>query len=416
MKEFEKIIGYSSVKTELECICDTLRNAEKYEKLGVKTMQGILLYGMPGVGKTLMANCFAKATGRKVFLCRKDRPDGDFVNTIREVFEKAKAQAPSIVFLDDMDKFANEDERHVNAEEYVTVQSCIDDVKGCGVFVIATANDIDDLPTSLIRAGRFDKRIYVDVPKGKEAALIVRHYLSDKQYVGDIDPEEIARIMDGHSCAELENVINAAGILAGFAGKEKIDADDIFRACLRTLYDAPESNDENEFVEGIACHEAGHAVISEVLDEGSVTLVSLSCHDGNTKGFSSVNTNDNYFLSKKLMEERVIMLLGGRAATELVYGTVDVGANSDLNRAFRIVERFVDDYCAFGFDKFESHSSSDTLLENKEKCIAAEMDRYYMRAKQILAENRDFLLRLSHALVEKRMLRGSEVRSLRNAA
>ena len=151
-------------------ICDIMRNHEFYSRLGVSVPNGLLLSGEPGLGKTLMANCFVKASGRKAFVCRKDKPDGDFVNHIKSVFDEAVENAPSIVFLDDMDKFsANGDEYHKNSEEFVTIQSCIDGVKGKEVFVLSTINDNNAIPKSLLRAGRFDNRIEVEPPKGEDA-------------------------------------------------------------------------------------------------------------------------------------------------------------------------------------------------------------------------------------------------------
>ena len=159
MSEFDKVIGYEDAKMELKRFCDVLRNPEKYTKLGVTMPSGILLCGEPGLGKTLMARCFIAESGCRVFTLRKEKPNGDFVNQIKETFEKAKTDSPSIVFLDDMDKFANEDDMHRDAEEYVTVQSCIDACKGHGIFTLATVNDKHCLPDSLLRAGRFDKVI-----------------------------------------------------------------------------------------------------------------------------------------------------------------------------------------------------------------------------------------------------------------
>ena len=172
-KAFQPVIGYESIKRELYRICDIMLNRSFYEKLGVSVPRGLLLSGAPGLGKTLMANCFINASGRKTFVCRKDKPDGDFVNHIKSIFEKAVENAPSIVFLDDMDKFANGDEYHRNSEEFVTVQSCIDDTKGKDVFVLATINDRDSIPSSLLRAGRFDNRIEVEAHVGEDAEKIV---------------------------------------------------------------------------------------------------------------------------------------------------------------------------------------------------------------------------------------------------
>lgn len=191
---------------------------------------------------------------------RKEKPNGDFVNQIKAIFESAKKETDgiTIIFLDDMDKFANEDNRHCDAEEYVTAQSCIDDCKGCGIFALATVNDRYCLPGSLLRPGRFDKIIEVKVPQGKDAEKIVDHFLVSKQIMGKIDTEEIARIMGGKSCADLEAVINEAGIYAGFSGKSKIDQPDVVKACLRMIY-SPDcinpSDDAN--MDKIATHEAG---------------------------------------------------------------------------------------------------------------------------------------------------------------
>ena len=125
MKQFDQIIGYEDIKRELYRICDTMKNTEKYKKLGVTTPRGLLLCGEPGIGKTMMAMAFIEESGRKSYTIRKNKSDGDFVDVITETFEEAKKNAPSIVLLDDMDKFANEDVQHRDAEEYVTVQSCM---------------------------------------------------------------------------------------------------------------------------------------------------------------------------------------------------------------------------------------------------------------------------------------------------
>ena len=133
MSKFDMIIGYTGIKKELQQVADTLKNCEAYEKLNVSLPRELLLYGEPGVGKSLMASALIEASERSVFACRKDKTNGDFVNEIRKVFNKAIENAPLIVYLDDLDKFANGDENHRDAEEYVTVQSCIDEVKEKGV-------------------------------------------------------------------------------------------------------------------------------------------------------------------------------------------------------------------------------------------------------------------------------------------
>ena len=414
MKEFDRIIGYAEEKLELERVCDIMRNPEKYQKLGVETPVGMLIKGDPGLGKTLMAQCFVEASGLKTFICRKNKPAGDFVKEIRQTFEEAKAAAPSIVYLDDMDKFANDDPKHKNSDAFITIQSCIDDVRGKGVFVLATANERFCIPDSLLRAGRFDRIIEIDAPEHDDAVKIIEHYLSKKKYVTGIDIEEITRIMSGRSCAELESVINEAGIAAGFAGKENIGMDDIVRACLRVLFDAPEMiKTTGDSFKDIAYHEAGHVVCGELLEPGSVTLVSVAAHTGSTGGITSYYKNPHELKSKDYIEKRIIRDLGGRAATEIMFGKTDVGATHDLHDAFNMAEKLVDDYCTYGFGMFERNNSGNSLINRKETAMALELERLYLDTKRMLIENREFLDRIAAALIGKKTLLRKDIEEIR---
>ncbi len=415
-KEFEAVIGYKSIKKEMIKICDIMRNSEFYSKLGVSVPNGLLLSGDPGLGKTLMANCFINASGRKAFTCRKDKPDGDFVKHIKNTFDEAVKNAPSIVFLDDLDKYANGDRHHRNSEEFVTVQSCIDDAKNKDVFVLATINDEDAIPESLLRAGRFDNRIDVKSPKGEDAEKIVEHYIKKKNFVSDVDVKTITKLLNGASCAELETVINQAGVYAGFNRKEKIEMDDIVKACLRIIHKAPEKENAHspEVLKAVAYHEAGHAVIAEVLEPGSVNFVSVRSHGGSAGGFTNYYQPEEYWIKKQYMENRVAVILGGKAATETVFGETDVGANSDLHRAFDIVERFVDDYCSNGFDRWiQNHNPSQGLLERQSAQISFEMENFYKKAKKILIDNREFLDKLAQALINKDILTSVEIQAIK---
>lgn len=416
MESFNKILGYKSIKVELERICDILNAPEKYAKLGVSTPHGLMLFGEPGVGKTLMAMCFIEASERKAFICRKDKPNGKFVTEIYKIFSEAVKNAPSIVFLDDVDKFANGDRIHRNAEEFVTIQSCIDDCKDKEVFVIATANELDNLPDSLLRAGRFDKVVKVNSPIGDDAIAIIDYYLSQKKFVADIDTAEVAKILSGGSCAELESVVNEAGVYAGFQGKATIERDDIIRAAMRIVFRAPESLKEQDYNEqlAIAYHEAGHAVIAEVLEPKSVNIVSVLSHDGSIGGVTSYYQSENYFMHMSLMENRVTSLLGGKAATEIVYGEVDTGANNDLHRAFDIVERFIDNYCGQGFLYWDCDTASDMLHERRRLAIGNAMTEYYNKAKKILTLNREFLDKLATALAKEKTLLSKEIGEIKS--
>ena len=416
MSEFDKIIGYADIKAELIRFCDVIKNFEEYNLLGIEIPRGILLHGEPGIGKTILAKSFIKESEVKSFTIRKDKHSIEFVNHIRNTFDKAKKEECAIVFLDDMDKFANEDEYHKDAEEYVVIQSCIDECKDLNVFVLATANNIYCLPNSLMRAGRFDKVIRMTCPSGDDAKKIIKHFLSEKRVLGDIDIDDISSFMEGHSCAELEMVINEAGIYAVFDKRAKIEQRDIIKACMRLIFDAPDSVEyiDSNILKRIAVHEAGHAVISEVLEPGTVNLVSIRGYSNTSGGITSVRKPDDYNFNVVAQEHEIIRSLGGKAAIEMIYGTFDPGCIDDLQRAFDLVTTFVDNYCAYGFDAFEGCNSSQYLLENKDRKVAKEMDRYYRKSKQIIAENRDFFDRLVKELIENKTLTKKAIRNIRD--
>lgn len=421
MQAFDKIIGYDGIKQELMQISDVLKNGDVYAKLNVKPPCGLLLYGEPGVGKSLMASALIEASGRKAFLCRKDKPDGEFINQITATFEAAKAEAPSIVFLDDMDKFANEDERHPDAEEYVTVQSCIDNCKGTDVFVLATANNIHCLPRSLHRVGRFDRSIEVNNPNDEDAEKIIAHYMKDKGFVGDINPQMVARMMNGRSCAELETAINEAGIYAGYERSETITMNHFMKAALHTVFDVP--NEEiaafgvakkrrKDFIE-LAYHEAGHAVIGEVLEPGSVTVVSAYAQDGENEGFTHC-WQSGELRSMDRAHHMILRGLGGAAATEQIFGGFDAGCSHDFDQAFDMVEGLVTKICCCGFHLHRnSYDDSYELKAKQEQAIATEVERYYRKAKEILAQNKDFLEEIAQGLIQKGVLTAEDIREIR---
>lgn len=407
---FDNIIGYADAKRELRIISDILNQFPKYEKLGVKQPHGILLYGEPGVGKTLMAHCLIESiNGRKLFVIRKDRTE-KFAEKIAGTFESA-AECPSIVFIDDMDKFCEGEGQDI----YYVIQACMDTYCDDNIFVVATANDIEKLPDSLLRSERIDRVIEIECPEGKDAICIVEHYLGKLKNVDDVDAEEIAKIMDGKSCADLAKVVNEAGIYAGFSRKSMISMKDLVDACLRLFFEASEKSQtsNSNVLRQIAYHEAGHAVVGEILQPNSVSIVSIKEHASGIGGITAYYLPDDYWYSKEMMENRVVTLLAGRAAIELMYGTVDMGANSDIRRAFDIVERLVHNVCAFGFDKRTVwDDSSDALRMRKEDRVFMEMSSHYDKAKRILAEKREILEKVTNALLNETTLTGKQVREL----
>lgn len=424
MKEFEKIIGYEAIKQELIQISDVLANNEAYKKLGVASPRGLLLHGEPGVGKTLMSGAVIAASGRKAFICRKDKPNGDFVKAIKKTFADAKAAAPSIVFLDDVDKYTNGDDRHPDAEEYVTVQSCIDNIKGKEVFVLATANSLRALPRSLLRAGRFDRVIEVDNPRGEDAVKIIDHYIKKKKFVSDIDAAVVARIMDGHSCAELETVINEAGLYAGFERSDAITMEHFMKACLHTVHDVPNEvlnvaapetdlSNRNDQRARVVYHEAGHATVAEVLNPGTVTLISAYSREGQSGGFTSYYRSGSNN-STETRHAHICGALGGMAALEQKYGIVETGASKDLDQAFRSVWNLVTENCICGFSLHcNGYDDSAELKAKQEQAVASEVERWYRKTKEILSVNHDLFECIASELSVKGVLTAADIERIK---
>ena len=408
MGRFENVIGYEAVKEQLNMALDAMLEVEKYRKLGVTIPKGILLDGEPGVGKTLLAKEFVAESGRKSFLIRKNKADGVFVDFIRETFDEAANNTPSIILLDDMDKFANEDSFHRNAEEYVTIQSCIDDVRNKDVFVIATTNDLHIMPDSLLRSGRFDWVFSLNVPKTEDSEKIISYYLKDKRVERDVDTMELARFARGYSCASLEKIVNDAGLHAGFEGHELISQTDLIQSILRTFY-GMKSNDKTipmAIQKRIAVHEAGHVVISEILYPGSVDFASISCGFGSkAEGFTSYMPNEEEVYLFEGLEKQIMIALGGKASVEVITGEIDMGANRDMHDAFNAVRRILDDHTSYDFDSWcHGNETAETVFSNLDRATGLEVSRYYKKVKQLLIQNREFLESVVEALYEKKTI------------
>lgn len=405
MSAFDKIIGYNTIKQQLIRTCDVVKNYQKYVALGVHVPRGLLLEGEPGVGKTLMSNCFIAECGRPVFVCRKDKPDKEFVEHIKSVFEEAKQNAPSIVLLDDIDKFSNNDYSSCDSQEFVTVQSCIDEIGDLQVFVIATANDTDYLPKSLKRAGRFDIRITVDSPEYADAKEIVAYYLKQKQCVDSVAVNDTAELLARSSCAEIETIINSAGVLAGYAGKDKIEYSDLIKAFLTfTVGDdsfCDKQGDEARYPY-IAYHEAGHVVIAELLYPGSTKLVSI----GNGKQMRGVTEAEprsiSYSPTLEYKESRGLIALGGRAAVEIALGETDVGAESDIRTAINLSIDIVDNMCIHGFATYDIFRDVQPVIETRKELLVVErVEEWYLRVKKMIVQNRGFLDGIANELLAK---------------
>lgn len=415
MSEFNKIIGYQTIKEELLQICDMIHNREIYEKLGAKLPQGILLYGDPGLGKSLMAKCFIAESGLPAYIVRRNKGSDDFIGKITETFEKAKNNAPAIVLLDDMDKFANEDDRHADAEEYVAVQAGIDEVKGFNVFVFATVNEMRKLPHSLIRSGRFDRKIEVNAPTDRDAEEIIKYYLARKKVSDNVNMDDLVKMVSYGSCAELETILNEAAINAAYARKEKVEMDDLVKAVLRMQYDAPDNftKRSGDALKEIAVHEAGHLVVSEVLTPGSVGLASLR-----SSGRDSMGGFMHRCLPVARRAHNILVSLAGKAATELYYsGICASGCQNDIARATGSIRNAVTKSGTCGLAMVDVlgdyPGSSESYKAGLESVVHAELERYMFKTREILIKNRNFLEKAAELLSERETLLYSDIKRLR---
>ena len=420
MKEFDAVIGYKDVKIELERIADMMINPKKYQKLGVKTTRGLLLTGIPGVGKTLMANCLIKASKRKAFTIRKDIPETELVKKIKETFEEARRQAPSIVFMDDIDKFANSNGDRYNSEAHITIQSCIDDSKDCEVFVLATSNDTAYMPRSLVRPGRFDKLINVSNPSKKDSEEIIKYYLSKKKVDKDVDYLDIARLLNGGTCALLETVINEAGVYTGFENRTVVNRSDIIRSYKRIMYEEAESYDsiDPKHLKAMAIYEAGHAAIAEILEPYSVSLSLLrtrKCYYADSLTVFN-QKGEGVYEDKTKKENNIMFYLAGRAAHEITYGTIcaDTNVADDIKYAFDICKELVGIYCVYGFNYIaDNRNKASALIERQTILAQSEMEKYYQQVKKILMDNKDFLNKIADELADKKTLLFGDIQNIK---
>ena len=418
MSAFDKVIGYETIKKELFQICDMIHNPEIYERLGAEFPKGILLYGDPGLGKTLMAKCFIEESGLKSYVLRRNKGTDDFVQEITNTFQLAKENAPAIIFLDDLDKFANEDDNHRDAQEYVAIQTGIDDVHDADVFVIGTVNRIRKLPSSLVRAGRFDRRLEVNKPSVNDSRKIIKHFLETKRISEEIDMEDVSMMIRYKSCAELESIINEAAISAGFAKKDFISMEDLIQSVLRKEYESSDDEDSlgDEDLKKIALHEAGHLVISEIICPGSVGFASVGGKTG--------RANEGFVRRCKELSRRtqhILISLGGKAAVELYHSDICAsGCQADIESAYVEIRTAVSESGIRGLSMIEvEHPQFPCVSESKssrtEAVVHAELERYMFLVRDILIKNRVFLEKTAELLFIKKRLLYSDVQALRKS-
>ena len=425
MNAFDSIIGYETEKKELKRICDMLIDEEKYKKLGVTCPAALLIHGRPGLGKSLMARALAQSSRRVVYSCSKNAPEGSFVNIIRETFENAARNAPSVVLLDDMDKFAEDNGgSDSNKEEFVIIQTCLEEIaeKNKSVFVIATANDIDDLPESLLRAGRFGRQLHIKPPSIADATRIIKAYLKNKPVSEDVSPELIANMIAGESCAMLKEVLNEAGMYAGYEGESAIGRRHILEAIMKLVYHSRmEDNPDEEMLRIFSCHEAGHAVARLA---GETEVAFLSILFGQSGGICGVcrSVSDGWETPWSLedLKKEIMIKLAGKAAEEVILGTVSFGAQSDLDEAVQELRIAVEKLMAFGFEygyDFRRHDEKQACARQEKVSdkIFAVLNEWYGETVEMIKDWRPVVEALMAGLIENKYLLRDDVNRIVSA-
>lgn len=406
MSTFDKIIGYETIKEELMQICDMFQNRGKYDDIGAKPINGILIYGNAGVGKTTLAECFVEECGVNSYIVDKSFDLYKFAESFSDFFEEVRANAPAVVLLDDLDDFTEPIHNILQVE--------FDSIVDLDVVVIATAKDIDKIPDQLLRAGRFDRRIEMYLPTMQERSLIFEHYLKDKK-TENINFEDLTMMTADCSCADIKAMVNEASINAVFSGRQKVCINDFVEVCLRRQYVSPDLYTvvSEEDLRKTALHEAGHLVISEIFCPDSVGLVSVR-----TDGKDSLN---GFVWRCKDLPRRihdVIISLGGKAAVELYYAeTCASGCYSDLRKAIRQIRRGINDSgtCGIGMIDVSFAEMSESMNARNEAVIQSELEKYMFKARDILLKNRNFLEKATELLLEKRTLLHSDIKELKES-
>jgi cell division protease FtsH len=438
---FADVGGVEEAKKELEEVVDFLKNPKKYRKLGARTPKGVLLIGPSGTGKTLLAKAVAGEANVPFFSMAgsefMEMLVGVGASRVRDLFNTAKRTAPSIIFIDELDAIGGMRGMGIvggHREQEQTLNQILVEIDGFTpndhVIVLAATNRPDMLDPALTRPGRFDRRVVLDMPDINERKKILMIHSQGKPFVQDVDWGKVAKRTVGFSGADLENMLNEAAILAARNSKKAIDADDIEEAATKVKL-GPEkkrlqSKSERKMT---AYHEAGHAVVAHYLPTmDPVHRVSIVSR-GLALGFTLIPPEkDKYTETKTELLEKIMALLGGRAAEELVFQEFTGGAASDIDSTTRIVRKMVIEYgmsdlgpVYFGsqIDKMEWGGTfvrppelSDQMQAKVDKEIKKIIDFCYQKAKEILKKHRKKLDLIAEKLVEQETIEGEEFTKL----
>ena len=436
---FNDVAGVDEEKEELEEIVEFLKTPKKFTDMGARIPKGVLLVGQPGTGKTLLAKAVAGEAGVPFFSISGSEFVEMFVGVgasrVRDLFEQAKKNAPSIIFIDEIDAVGRQRGAGLGGghdEREQTLNQLLVEMDGFGtnegVIVLAATNRPDVLDKALLRPGRFDRQIVVSAPDVKAREQILEVHARKKKLAEDVDLKTVARNTSGFAGADLENILNEAALLAARRNLDCIGMKEIEDAMVKVTM-GPEkktrvrSEKENKLV---AYHEAGHAVVSRYLPtQDKVHQISIVPR-GMAGGYTMYRpAEDKSFRSKTEMEESIVSLLGGRVAEKLILDDISTGASNDIERATAISRAMVTKYgmserlgtITFGADQEEVFLGRDlahakeyseetaAIIDEEVKKI---VDAGYAQAMSILSEHVDKLHAVAKVLLEKEKIDGDE--------
>ncbi|OQC01203.1 MAG: ATP-dependent zinc metalloprotease FtsH [Firmicutes bacterium ADurb.Bin099] len=441
---FLDVAGADEEKAELEEVVDFLKQPEKYKKLGARIPKGILIVGPPGTGKTLLARAVAGEAGVPFFTIS----GSDFVemfvgvgaSRVRDLFNQAKAKAPCIIFIDEIDAVG----RHRGAglgggndEREQTLNQLLVEMDGFtvdqGIIILAATNRPDILDPALLRPGRFDRRVYVNYPDSKGRYEIMLVHTRNKKLASDVDLHEIAKITPMFTGADIENLMNEAAILAAKRNKDEITMEEV-RESIYKVAMGPEkksrivSDAERKLT---AYHESGHAIamrtISSTAKVQRVSIIPVGQAGGYTMPIAN---EDKYFYTKQQLQEEIMTLLGGRAAEAIALGEVSTGASNDLQRANKIARNMIvkygmseslanivfqeEDEVFIGRDYSKVKSYSEGIATKIDQETKRIIDECYDKVKAILTDKRNILDTLAHSLLENERVEADEFEKIYN--
>ncbi|MBJ7881295.1 ATP-dependent zinc metalloprotease FtsH [Gelidibacter salicanalis] len=428
---FKDVAGLEGAKEEVQEIVDFLKTPEKYTSLGGKIPKGALLVGPPGTGKTLLAKAVAGEAKVPFF----SLSGSDFVemfvgvgaSRVRDLFKQAKEKSPSIIFIDEIDAIGRARGKNAmsgsNDERENTLNQLLTEMDGFGtntnVIVIAATNRADILDKALMRAGRFDRQIFVDLPDIVERKEIFEVHLRPIKKAEDLDIDFLARQTPGFSGADIANVCNEAALIAARKGKKAVNKQDFLDAVDRIIGGLEKKNkiitvDEKR---AVAFHEAGHATISWMLEHAAPLVKVTIVPRGRSLGAAWYLPEERLIVRTEQMLDEMCAALGGRAAEKVIFDKISTGALSDLEKVTKQARAMVTVYglsekvgnltyydssgqSEYGFTKPYSEQTAELI----DKEISAIIEEQYARAIKILEENKDKLTELAEELLEKEVI------------